>query len=82
MIFFFSILRKPEDLKTNLLPTAKELLKYYLQLKHESNTKKPKGFLSKLVNTKIQILETSCTSIRSKPRVIESLKKILSNYAD
>ena len=39
------ILGKPDDLKTNVLPTPEELLKFYLHQKLESNSKTPTGLL-------------------------------------
>ena len=64
------ILGKPDDLKTNVLPTTEELLKFYLHLKLESNSKKPTGLLFKIVvvDAVILIWETSCLPIVSKPR--------------
>ena len=69
-------------MKTNLLPTTEELLKFYWHLKLESNSKKPTGLLFKIVDAVISVLETSCVPIVSKPRVTELLQKKLKNYAD
>ena len=69
-------------MKTNLLPTTEELLKFYLHLKLESNSKKPTGLLFKIIDAVIPALETSCVPIVSKPRVTELLHEKVKNYAD
>ena len=75
------ILGKPEDLKTNVLPTTEELLKYYLYLKHESDVEKPIGLLSKIVDSVLQIWKSSGVPTLSKPRVTKLFKNKLDHYA-
>ena len=75
------ILGKPEDLKTNVLPTTEELMKYYLYLKFESDVEKPIGLLSKIVDSVLQIWKSSGVPTLSKPRVTKLFKNKLDNYA-
>ena len=77
-----STARKPENLKTNVLPNTEKLLKYYLQIKQQSNINERTGLSSKMLNLVIQIWESTCKSTLSKPCVTELLKKKLDNYSD
>ena len=76
------ILGKPEDLKSNELPTITDLLKYYLHLKEESHKQKPRGLLPRIVDDVMQIWETSSLPTLSKPRVTELMRKRLDEYFD
>ena len=44
------ILEKPQDLKTNVLPTINDLLKYHLHLKKESHKQNPRGLFPRIVD--------------------------------
>ena len=76
------LLGKPEDLKTNVLPTINDLLKYYLHLKEESYKQKPRGLLPRIVDDVMQIWEASSLPTLSKPRVTELMRKRLDEYFD
>ena len=56
------ILGKSEDLKRNVLPTTKDLLKYYLHVKHASSKEKPTGLISKILDLVVQMGNQSCVN--------------------
>lgn len=74
------LLGKPEDLKSNELPTKESVLKHYLFLKEQSNRQKPTGLLSTIGDEVLQIWHNSSIPTVSKPRVIVLLKKQLDSY--
>ena len=76
------ILGKPEDLKTNVLLTINDLLKYYLHLKEKSYKQKPRGLSPRIVDDVMQIWKISSFPTLSKPRVTELMRKRLDEYFD
>ena len=76
------LLRDPQLLNENTLPTVEDVIKHYLQLysTFKLHENEPHGLATKVIDDVLHILESSSLPIISKQRVKEIFQNYLQKY--